>query len=225
MKQPEKQGHRAEKLPIAPPLLLFLAQWAAWALWLKFVTLPPGLAGTLLSDVLVKGLIWALPPLLLLWRYERKREPSERRGLFSAPFPWLPCLALLCASAAFLHTVRLLNGLQNTVVFFEPVMLLYSLSAGVLEELGFRGGLYTLQERGVGFWPAALLNGAIFTLYHYPELLLGGSWAQLLSLRALMIFIMGVVFCWSYHKWRNLALNVTVHTVWDLLSYLFCLAG
>ena len=64
----------------------------------------------------------------------------------------------------------------------------------------------------------------MFTLYHYPELLLG-RWQGLISWRALLIFGMGVVFCWMFKKWRNLALNMTVHTVWDVLSYLFCLTG
>ena len=134
-------------------------------------------------------------------------------------------MILLCLSTAFLYTLRLLNGLQGSFVFFDPMFLVLSLSAGVLEELGFRGGLFRLYETAMGFWTAALLNGALFTLFHYPELILGGSWLRLVSLRALLIFAMGVVFCWMFHKWRNLALNMTVHTVWNVLSYLFCLVG
>ena len=144
--------------------------------------------------------------------------------LFGAPFPWLPCLILLCVSTAFLFTIRLLNGLQNTYIVFEWMFIVFSLSAGVLEELSFRGGFFAMTEDRLGFWGAALLNGAMFTLYHYPELLLG-QWQGLISWRCLLIFVMGFVFCWMYRKWRNLALNMVVHTFWDVLSFLFCLAG
>lgn len=82
-----------------------------------------------------------------------------------------------------------------------------------------------MQESAIGFWPAAVTGGVLFTLYHYPELLFGGSFARLLSWRAGLIFVMGIVFSWMFRRWRNLALNMTVHTVWNILSYLFCIAG
>ena len=104
------------------------------------------------------------------------------------------------------------------------MFILFSVSAGVIEELAFRGGYFHLLEEHIGFWPAALINGAMFTLMHYPGLIIG-NFSGLISLRTLLIFTMGIVFCFMYHKWKNLALNMTVHTVWDILSYLFCLAG
>lgn len=180
-------------------------------------TLPAGVATAILDSVVLKALIWLAPFLLFRTRLRSK-------AFFHAPFPWLPCLILLCASAAFLHSLRILNGLLNTHVVFDPMFIVFSLSAGVIEELSFRGGFFNLQEEAYGFWPAALINGVMFTLFHYPTLLLG-HWQELVSLRSALIFAMGVLFCWMYKKWRNLALNMTVHTVWDILSYLFCLAG
>lgn len=220
--------------------------WLLWAVWTLFLVplLPDNTWMILLDNIGVKALIW-IGPLLCLKRL-RFRE------LFRGKFPWLPCVALLCAATAFLHTVRLLNGLQESHVIFDPMMIVLSLAAGVIEELSFRGGFFTwekdqLPATAVGhqddglalredvnaspkrqfdkvFWQAAILNGVMFTLYHYPELL-RGQWQGLISLRALLIFTMGIVFCWMYKRWQNLALNMTVHTVWNVLSYLFCLAG
>ena len=207
------------------PLLLFAILWIAWAAWSCWL-LPrlPATTGTeLLHSVVVKALLWVAPP-LLLWRRSREMRFLPLSRLFAEPFPWLAALVLLCLSTAFLYTVRLLNGLQNTFVIFEPMMIILSVSAGVIEELSFRGGFFNLQEPALGFWPAALINGAMFVLLHYPELLFGGSWMQLISLRALLIFVMGVIFCWTFHQWKNLALNMTIHSAWNILSYLFCLA-
>ncbi len=207
------------------PLLLFAILWIAWAAWSCWL-LPrlPATPGTeLLHSVGVKALLWVAPP-LLLWRRSREMRFLPLSRLFTEPFPWLAALVLLCLSTAFLYTVRLLNGLQNTFVIFEPMMIILSVSAGVIEELSFRGGFFNLQEPALGFWPAALINGAMFVLLHYPELLFGGSWMQLISLRALLIFVMGAIFCWMFHKWKNLALNMTIHGAWNILSYLFFLA-
>lgn len=200
-------------------IILYLCIWFVWAAWEQFIMpmLPNGTLTTILHSTVVKALIWIAPFLLFRGQFKSKE-------FFRTPFPWLACVALLCVSAAFLHTLRIVNGLLHTYIFFDPMFLLFSLSAGVIEELSFRGGFLNLQEQEFGFWPAALINGAMFTLYHYPELLIG-QWQALISLRSVLIFAMGVVFCWTYKKWRNLALNMTVHSVWNILSYLFCLAG
>lgn len=216
----ERLYHMKEKRKsVIAPSLVFALTWLSWAAWTLFAVprlpLSP-VVGALIDSVAAKALVWLLP--LVLLRKLRRKE------LFQGSFPWLACLILLCASAVFLHTLRLLNGLLNTHVIFDPMFLVFSLSAGVLEELSFRGGFFEWIREKHGFWCAALLNGAMFTLYHYPELLLG-QWQGLISLRAVLIFSMGVIFCWMYRRWRNLALNMTVHTVWDILSYLFCLVG
>ncbi len=194
--------------------------WLIWAFWSLFLVskLPLGqIIISVLDSVLVKSAIWILPLLFF-------RKQLSGKELFRAPFPWLPCLIFICLTVAFLHTVRLLNGLQGSYVFVEAVPIISSIAAGIIEELSFRGGFYNLTEDRIGFWPASLLNGGLFTLFHYPELLLG-KWESIVSLRTILIFVMGWIFCWMYKKWRNLALNMTVHSVWNIISYLFCLAG
>lgn len=206
-------------------LAWFIVLWALWAIWQCKIlpTLKPSVGVALLDGIAVKSLIWLvfLLPFLI-----NKREslflPLDK--LFAEPFPWLAALILLSLCTVFLHTVRLLNGLQNTHAVFDLTFIALSLSAGVMEEFSFRGGFFNIQEPDLKFWPAALINGGMFVLFHYPDLLFGGNWIQLLSLRVLLIFVMGILFCWMFQKWRNLALNMTVHTVWNILSYLFCLA-
>ena len=203
-------------------LLLYAAMWSVWSVWM--IRLSPMGGGSvwaaLLEALLAKPFVWILPPALLLWR-----DRGAFRSLFASSFPWIPCFVALCLTVAFLYTLRLVNGLQGTYAVFDPMFLAFSLSAGVVEELSFRGCFFLLHKESLGLWAAAALNGVLFTLYHYPGLLFGLSWGALLSLRALLLFVMGAVFCFLFWRWRNLALTMTVHTVWNLLSYLFCLAG
>lgn len=205
-------------------IVLYAVSWFLWALWHHYGAnySENTVSGLLLDTVLVKAGVWLLIPVLYL-TFRRNKALLKKEVLFADRFPWLACLVLLCVSAMFLHTVRLLRGLMQTYVVFHWSMVTTSLGAGVIEELSFRGYYFNAQEKTVGFWPAALLNGLLFTLYHYPGLLFGEGFLQIFSLRGLLLFTMGVVFCWMFKRWRNIALNITVHTVWDILSFLFCL--
>lgn len=208
------------------PFAIFIAQWFFWSIWQNSVSplLPVGVGMTLLESVVLKCLVWAIPFVLILCKLKGENTLSLRE-MFVSPFPWLACIVLLCMTTVFLYTVRIARGLVNTHAIFDPMFVVLSLSAGVFEELAFRGGMFNLHESAMGFWPAAIINGVMFTIYHYPELLYGRGFERLLSWRVLLIFVMGIVFCFMFRKWRNMALNMTVHTVWDILSFLFCIAG
>ena len=191
---------------------LFAVQWVLWGF------IQSRFAGQWLMDMAMEGLIWALPMLALRFTADGSKP------LFERPFPWLPCLCLLCGSAAFLHTVRIFRGLLNTQPVFSWTMIAVSVQAGILEELTFRGGFFDIQRKAWGFWPAAVLNGVLFVLYHQSGDLAGMTPRWLFSFRTVLIFGMGVLFCGIYQKWRNLALNMVVHTAWDILSFLLCVA-
>ena len=125
---------------------VYAGMWLVWSAWTLFLLPRIALGQTelaLLDSVAAKAAVWVLP-LALLGRL-------RRRELFGRPFPWLPCLVLLCGVTAFLHTLRLLNGLQNTHVIFDPMFILFSLTAGIWEELSFRGGLFAWQEKTLAF--------------------------------------------------------------------------
>lgn len=212
---------------LCPGLIPYLWVYLLWSLWRQWgaALLPPGAGSALLEAVVIKNVIWLLPLLPAVLRTEETDWLIPPRRAFAAPFPWLPCLALVCASLAFLYTVRLAAGEGNTIVFFEAVFVALALCAGVTEELVFRGYLFNRQAAALGVPWAAAVNGALFALIHYPGLIWGRGWGELVSLRTLLIFVMGTVFCLAFAKWKNLALTMTVHTVWNLLSYWFGLSG
>lgn len=209
-----------------PGLTAFLVSVVLWSCWWRWGVplLPPGPGSALIEGLAVKGALWLLPLAPALLRREREQLVPTGR-LFTAPIPWLPCVGLVCASAAFLHTVRLATGNGNTVVFFQPVLILLSLSAGVVEELTFRGGYFNLQAPVLGTGWAAILNGFLFLPIHYPGLLWGLGWEELFSPRTLLIFTMGAVLSLVFARWRCLPLNMVFHTAWNILSYLFGLSG
>ena len=200
--------------------LLFFGCWLLWSVWQVFIlpSLPNNWFTVFVDLFVAKSVIWVFP--FLLFPGGIKRFLSS----FKRPIPWLVCLSVICLTVAFLYTIRVLNGLQNSKVLFDPLIIAISVSAGVIEEISFRFGFFECAEESLGMIFAAILNGVAFTVYHYPWIIVGRR-DGLISLRTLLIFIMGIVFCLMYKKWRSLLLVILVHTLWDIFSYLFCLAG
>ncbi|MCR5665056.1 MAG: CPBP family intramembrane metalloprotease [Oscillospiraceae bacterium] len=204
---------------------LYLFQLILWAFFRRLVDriVPETEWFAILDATALKALFWVCPIVLAVKLGGEK--VSHLKKLREKPFPSLAFVILSCSVVAILHSIRIINGLQYTHVFFQWFFIASSLGAGIIEEFVFRGYYFALHERLVGFWPAALINGVMFTLFHYPEVLLGQSFICLFSLRGALIFSMSVAFCWMYYKWRNIALNMSIHAIWDLLSFMFCLAG
>lgn len=203
-------------------LIFYVGMFAAWSLWQIFLQplVPLTGWGAAIHASLVKGVIWVCP-MVLFWKKDGwKIAPKE---MFRSPYPWLPCLAMLCVTAMFLHTVRIAAGRLNTVVFWQSIFLFASFSAGIIEEISFRGFLFNRQAASMGTLPAALWNGVLFALFHYPSLIVGQGLEQLISLRCLMLFAVGILFSLAFARWRNIWLTIVVHSAWNVLSYLWAL--
>lgn len=205
-------------------IFLYLGMFTLWSLWQIYAE-PiafPGASWGVWVSAFVKGVIWTTP-MFLLWKREGWLvQPSKA---FFSPFPWLPCLGMLCAALCFLYTVRIAAGRQNTVLIWEHIFLLSSISAGVIEEIAFRGLLFNRLAPKTGIFPAAMMNGLMFALFHYPQLIIGQGWEQLASPRFLMLFCVGGLFSLAFARWKNLWLLIIVHSSWNIFSYLFTLTG
>lgn len=205
-------------------ICLYLALYAIWSLWQIYAerTLSNQIIWGSIGSILIKGVIWTTP-MFLLWKREGWLvQPSKA---FISSFPWLPCFGMLCATVCFLYTVRIAAGRQNAILFWEPIFLLFSISAGVIEEIAFRGILFNRLAPAIGIRPAAMMNGLMFALFHYPGLLLGRGWIQLVSPRLLMLLCVGTLFSLAFARWKNLWLLIIVHSFWNILSHMFALVN
>lgn len=216
---------RQKREPLIACLVIYLSLCLCWSAWQLYV-FPQTTSwdGSLWLNTFIKCLLWVSPFLLAL--LSKKDGWLETPGrMFCTSFPFAPLFAMLCGTVCFLYTVRIANGLQNVIVFWDWHFLLFSVCAGVVEEIFFRGFFFNRTAVSLGVARAAVLNGALFALYHYPELFMRLELSGILTLRFLMLFLVGVIFCLAFAKWRNLWLTIVVHTLWNFISYLWALAG
>lgn len=193
--------------------------WAAWCLT-GGISLPLGLAASLALEAIIKAVIWIVP----IMAVRGNARLISLQGAFRTLFPWYPTLLGLCVSAAFLHTAHIFLSGIDTWGVFQPYWIFASMSAAVIEEISFRGLLFNKQAAVHGIGKAALINGILFALYHFPEFLIGKNLSAIFGLRFWVITVMGVVFSLSFAKWKNLSMNIVIHFVWNMLCYWFALA-
>jgi membrane protease YdiL (CAAX protease family) len=84
--------------------------------------------------------------------------------------------------------------------------------APIAEELIFRAGMFRVLKGRIGRWPAIAISSALFAALHL-------SWAGFAGL-----FCLGVVFCLSYERTRNIAVPIVAHGLFNLNSIIVILA-
>lgn len=196
--------------------------WSAWSLTEgKF--LPSGVLPSFAVDTAIKAAVWLWP---MVWCLLRKDEKwlITPRGMFSLPFPWFPALVGLCLTTAFLHTMHIVMTGIDTWGIFQPMWIFMSLAAAVIEEFAFRGFLFNRQAAAYGTVKAAILNGLLFAVYHYPSFLIAQNLQAVFGLRFWLIAVMGFIFSTTFAKWKNLGMTILIHFVWNLLCFWFALA-
>lgn len=91
-----------------------------------------------------------------------------------------------------------------------------SLSAGICEELLFRGFLWFLMTPFLGFWPALLVSSLLFGLAHAYQ---GG--VHVLR-TGVMGIILGVISWLTGTIWIAIAVHALVNIYGGLLAYIVC---
>lgn len=132
-----------------------------------------------------------------------------------------PTLIGVCFAVAFLHTVRIFSVGINAWGILTLTHVIISISAAVIEEFIFRGFYFNRQAATIGTQKAAILNGVLFALYHFPEFLMGRNFDAILSFRFWLIVTVGCIFSLAFAQWKHLGMTIIIHFFWNLLSYIF----
>lgn len=103
---------------------------------------------------------------------------------------------------------------------FHPSQLISQfLVVGILEEIVFRGWFMNALSSFVSEKKANIISAMFFIVIHYPSYIVGGTFQfPSIIMVSLFIFILGIIFGWTFRKNRSLWTPVILHMIWDLLS-------
>ena len=171
-------------------------------------------------------ILWLYLLIIYLWVLKVEKQKfllwSERKS--SVQFYIISIAAMLAAIillAGILHKIESYYGWDNSdklkamlqLLWKNKLLLLFTtLSAGIMEELLFRGYLMPrLQLLLKNSWLTIIISSLLFGLAHYSY----GSWSQMIN----PLFI-GLIFAWHYQKYRNIKVLILCHFLIDFLSVL-----
>ncbi|GAA4897723.1 CPBP family intramembrane glutamic endopeptidase [Streptomonospora salina] len=190
-----------------------------WVLVAAAVVFPVAVAG--ISDTLwypsAKVLLFLIVP-LAAFRLNRGGEGPRARAV-PAPATWL---APLPAAAAWVLLSEVVFARPLTQDLPDPITLAVGslitlLTAGVLEEVFYRGWLQTRLEAAFGPWPAILIGSLLFALMHAGSHLDGGaSWVGIASLVAYH-GMFGLMQGYLWARYRNIWVLIAIHAVVNLV--------
>lgn len=131
-------------------------------------------------------------------------------GIFAALFAGLFFIVrILMAAGLSKESVRL-NEMLEMFRANNFLLIFTCLTAGVVEELTFRG--YLMPRLEILFKSpvaAVFVSSILFGLLHFGY----GTWAQIIA-----PFFIGLVFAYYYWEFRNIKVVIVCHILWDLLA-------
>lgn len=154
------------------------------------------------------------------------RDGTESKNILFKKWQYIPAVCVFGAAAS--HGLSILISLINIDgilgSYAESSASLYAsgvilvvirtvILAPVVEELIFRGLIFSRIKSYTGFWIAALISAAIFGVYHLN--LAQGIYA----------FLFGILFCLIYRRFENLLACIFMHASANLLSVILEFTG
>jgi uncharacterized protein len=171
-------------------------------------------------------ILWLYLLIIYIWVLKVEKQKfllwSERQS--SVLFYLISIAAMLAAIillAGILHKIESYYGWDKSdklkvmlqLLWKNKLLLLFTtLTAGIMEELLFRGYLMPrLQLLLKSSWLTIIISSLLFGLAHYSY----GNWAQMIN----PLFI-GIIFAWHYQKYRNIKVLMICHFLIDFISVL-----
>lgn len=181
---------------------------------------------------------WALPIILIiLWLYwkfttgadkpfklsDTRRDLSRASFSFEGNIPWVVMavlgimfftLSMVSVGYAFVYEET--DQLAMITMFFEapaqtaiPLVFALSLTAGIVEEIVFRGYVQTMLERAYGVMASFLITAIIFALLHFlPTVLI------------LPYVLVSLAFSYVAYKSRSVVPGIIAHAAFDFFAIL-----
>ncbi len=159
---------------------------------------------------------------------ENFREHSRSIGL-SRVKPLSRNLLIGIGSIIIFGFSAILFGILLGKYYFIPetlfggynwLIFVFAFLPGIWEEIAFRGVILNLQLQKYTKYTVVFLNGILFGLYHFVNMLLGQEFVPTLF-QVFYATFLGFSFTYMYIKTRSLLPSIIVHYLLDSLGLLF----
>jgi uncharacterized protein len=172
-----------------------------------------------LIEPIWKLLFWIVPTFLYI-RFVERQNPFTYLKLTTN---LLKGLLWGLAGMAFLVAAEfpLILGHTPNFQFGTDTLINVILLVGFMEEIPFRGFLFQKLQEWLGFFGAMLLSSLLFALIHVPLWVSTGSFTVSQVLNFVMVFIVGLLACYTLKRSGSLWSSILLHTFYNILANIF----
>jgi len=153
-----------------------------------------------------------------------RRVSFWERVVFTGNIPkawwtyWLPVYVIICAIFKLLSMSNPLipnipfNSVFPGALWAGNIIIIFSVLfiAPFVEEVAFRGFLYSALNRYMGIYPAILITSGLFTLAHYPQIKEDYMFMAI-------IFLLSVFMTYARAKTGSTWLAIIMHHIYNLV--------
>jgi uncharacterized protein len=208
-------------------LAAFYAMWILRATWFYSrvdLSIPDSTWRLVFSNGL-KFALWVLPAAAYLLWHDRQNplitmKVSTRidgRGVLIGGGVSILYFASVIAFEYFAAHQTL-----DALLWAAPLTLLGTLAglffSPISEELFFRGFVLPKLNESMSFWPANLVQAALFVAIHWPNWLWVGGFHWSLVMTSVSIFILGLLFGWLTRRTNSVWPAVAMHVLNNFLA-------
>jgi membrane protease YdiL (CAAX protease family) len=219
----EKGKRKLGVLHIAIYLVIFFALWSIRELIIRPVFLDT-LDGVVfqMAETVIKLLVWTLPAVLLIKRYQDDMLISLKEMFTNKPTLFKDASVLAVVFIVPLVQAWLSFGKLEIHVDFQPIPLISSvIFIGITEEMVFRGFLLNATLKKMKLWPAIILNAVLFLLIHFPFWIYLGFDISTFLGSCVSVAGLGALFAFAFVKTKNILIPIALHMSYNLLLALF----
>lgn len=151
----------------------------------------------------------------LLWKEQHYSFPFYLKSIAKTMLVLIAALFIVSIALQAIDSKIESERMNEIMHFFKnniPLIVFTSITAGITEELLFRGYLIPRLEiiiKNTHF--SILISSILFGLIHFAY----GTLIQIIG-----PFTIGLVFALHYQKYRNIKILIACHFLWDLISLL-----
>lgn len=176
----------------------------------------------LTKDFGFKVLIWLIPAILLINRYNedlyiKKDELYNSKINYKYLFKILGILLII----VFLNSL-IRKGSISINNSFNLTNVIMAISAGITEEFILRGFLLNLIYNENKHYQSIIINALLFLLIHFPFWIVSGIFiSNITNLAFVSVVILSIVLSEFLIENKNIKFPIIIHIFWDLIIFMF----
>lgn len=205
-------------------IIAFYGTWAVFELVIKDKIdklINNEIISQLIKSGLIKNLIWTLPAILLIKRFESDVH-IKLKEMFAKKVNWLKYIPIFALFTGYIllssYFANEKISVSDTFGICEIIIVLF---VGITEEIVFRGWLLNSMLTEKRKWFPILINAFLFLAVHFPVWIYDGAFIDnFLNLGFMCIIILSAIFSFSFIKSKNILVPIFLHMYWDLLMFI-----